>query len=371
VRGPRFTVLGGTLAAAAVGLAGAFACGDLVIPTNTQGDDSGDNGASSGDDGSASARPTPDCDAGVAPVALACTHLYSDWTQLTLAPDVQAFTPGATMWADGADSSRWIWLPPGSTIDTTDPNNWVFPVGTKLWQEVRLLGMRIETRFLWKEDALNWFRTTFVWTPDQSAATAVTVGVPNAMGLAYEIPPASACGTCHGGARDFVLGFEEVGLGLPKSSGLNLQALVQKRLLTKPPAATPVVPGSDVTTLSALAFLHANCGTSCHNRNPDAPANATGLFFKLTVDATGALPTNVQATDTWTTSYKVPSIVTPYGFEAGGFWRIAPGDAAHSSVVWTMSRRDGTPTQMPPVATHLVDEDDLQLVTSWIAALPR
>jgi hypothetical protein len=367
----RLALLQAALAAAILTVAGALACGDLVLPTNSQGDDGGDDGTSAGDDASVDPRPPPDCDAGVAPVALACTELYSDWTQLTVAPDVQPYAPGATMWADEADSSRWIWLPPGSKIDTTDPNNWSFPVGTKLWEELRLLGKRVETRFLWKEDAVDWFRTTFVWTQDQSAATSVTLGVPNAMGLAYEIPPVSQCGTCHGGAHDFVLGFEEVGLALPKSSGLNLQALIQRGLLTKPPAAIPTLPGSDANTLASLAFLHANCGTSCHNRNPNAPANDLGLFLKLTTDATGALPPTAQATDTWTTAYRVPSLVTPYGFEAGGFWRIAPGDVAHSSVAWTMGRRDGTPTQMPPIATHLIDEDDLQLITSWIATMPK
>src|SRR5579884_3071952 len=138
----------------AIGLMAFLACGDLVIPNNPA-DDAGDDSAAEylggGADVSADARPPPNCDAGIEPVALACTNLYSSWTQLTVAPDVQPYAPGTTMWADGADSSRWIWLPPGSKIDTTDLNNWSLPVGTKIWQEFRLLGKRIETRFAWKE----------------------------------------------------------------------------------------------------------------------------------------------------------------------------------------------------------------------------
>jgi hypothetical protein len=358
------------LLACAVCLAPAPACGDLVIPSNA--DDGGS--ASSGDDGgggddvSVDARPPPDCDAGVEPVALACTGLYTSWTQLTLAPDVQAFTPGATMWGDGADSSRWIWLPPGSKIDTTSLNDWVFPVGTKIWQELRLLGKRVETRYVWKEAPSLWFRTTFAWTADQSAAPALTTGQPNARGLPYEIPPVGECGQCHDGAADFVLGFELVSLGMPKSAGLNLQALVSKGLLTKNPATMPVVPGGDDDTIHALSFLHANCGTSCHNRGPSARGGATGLFLKLTVDGSGALPPSPQLTDTWTTSVNVPSTFTPYGLDAGGFWRIHPGDTAHSSVAWMTARRDGV-TQMPPIATHLVDQNDVQLLDAWIGAI--
>ncbi|MGA7118961.1 MAG: hypothetical protein WBY94_02630 [Polyangiaceae bacterium] len=362
------TVAKSLLAAAALGCLAVPACGNLVIPSNAADDGGGDDDSSAGAGDDGEARPAPDCEAGTDPVALACTGLYANWTQLTLAPDVQAYQPGATMWADGADSSRWIWLPPGQKIDTTDPNNWSFPVGTKIWQEFRLLGQRIETRFLRKDAASIWFRATFAWSDDQSAAPTVTAGVPNARGLPYEIPPVSACEKCHGGANDFVLGFEMVGLSMPQSSGLNLQALEQLQTLSNQPAAVPTIPGTDPTTLGALAFLHANCGTSCHNRNANAGASVYGLFLKLTGDATGALPTTVQETDTWTTAYKVPSSLTPYGFDAGGFWRIAPGDVAHSSVSWTVSRRDGV-VQMPPIATHLVDQNDVALLNMWIASM--
>jgi hypothetical protein len=340
-------------------------CGNLIIPSNST-DDGGGGDDSAFVDEEAS-RPTPNCEAGVEPVALMCTGLYANWGTLTLAPDVQPYTPGATMWVDGADASRWIWIPAGATIDTTDPNAWQFPVGTKLWQELRLLGKRIETRFLWKEAPGLWFRTTFAWTEDQGAAPALTIGVANARGLPYEIPAVSACEKCHAGAPDFVLGFEAVGLAMPRSSGLNLQALQQGRLLSKAPASLPVVPG-DPTTTAALGFLHANCGTSCHNRGPDAGAGQTGLYLKLTLSATGALPAQAQMTDAWITSYKVPSSLTPYGADAGNFWRIAPRDVAHSAIPWTVSRRDSV-VQMPPLGTHLVDQNDVQMLSSWIIGL--
>ena len=354
---------------AAFTLSAALECGDLVIPNNTSDDGGGDDGTlPTADAVPVDARPPPDCDAGTEPVALACTRLYSDWTQLTLASDVVAYQPGVTMWADGADSSRWIWLPPGQkTIDTHDLNNWTFPVNTKIWQEFRLLGRRIETRFLWKETSSMWFRTTFVWNDDESAAPAVQAGVPNVHGLPYEVVAVNACEKCHDGAADFVLGFELVGLSLPQSSGLNLQALVRAGTLSNPPTATASLPGNPATAAS-LTFLHANCGTSCHNRGPSAGAGVYGPFLKLTVDASGALPATAQQTDTWTTTYGVPSSLTPYGYDAGGFWRIAPGDPAHSSVVWTASRRDGV-AQMPPIGTHLVDQNDMANLASWIGSL--
>jgi hypothetical protein len=362
---------------AAVGVAALVACGDLVIPQSAAGDGGG------GDDAALDARVEPDCDAGI-PVALACTGLYADWPTLKLAPDVQAYQPGVGMWVDGATSLRWIWLPPGTKVDTTDPNNWTFPVGTKLWQELSILGQRIETRFSWKQAPTLWFRATYAWTDDLYAAPELTVGKPNARGLPYEIPAVSACEKCHNGANDFVLGFEAVGLASPQSSGLNLAALIRQGLLTNPPATLPAVPG-DVSTSTSLAYLHANCGTSCHNRNTGAEAGQTGLFMKLTVDGAGALPSSAQGTDTWLTAYKVPSIFTPGGTtittssagtgataaatSGATFYRLAPGDPSHSMIPWRAGRRDGV-TQMPPIATHLVDQYGVAVLNAWVTALP-
>jgi hypothetical protein len=366
--------------AAALGGAGLTSCGDLVIPQNA-GDDGGGDDDDAGD--ALGARSNPDCDAGV-PLALACTGLYADWPTLTLAPDVQAYQPGASMWADSATSLRWIWLPPGTQVDTTDPNNWVFPVGTKFWQELSLLGTRVETRFSWKEAPTLWFRATYAWTDDLDSAPQLTLGQPNARGLPYDIPAVSECEQCHDGAGDFVLGFEAVGLGMPQSSGLNLAALAQQGLLTKAPAGPVVVPG-DPTTSASLAFLHANCGTSCHNRSTGAEAGQTGLFMKLTVDATGALPAAAQGTDTWLTAYKVPSIFTPESAAAallpapgdasaaaaagGPFYRLDPGNLPRSMIPWRAGRRDGV-TQMPPIGTQLVDQTDVQVLDAWVTALP-
>jgi hypothetical protein len=349
-----------------------FACGDIVIPNNTSGDSDasalGEAGLANIDGAvSIDARPPPNCDAGTHPVALSCTGLYSNWTQLTLSPDVVPFEPGTTMWVDGADSSRWVWLPPGQRIDASDINNWSFPVGTKFWQEMKLLGSRVETRFLWKLSGTIWFRTTYLWSDDQSAAPELTTGLPNARGLPYDVPPVSDCEKCHNGANDFVLGFELVGLAMPMSSGLNLHALVRQGSLSSAPTAVPTVPG-DPTTAAALALLHTNCGIGCHNRNVNAGAGQTGLLLKLTADSTGALPAAANQTDTWTTAYRVPSEFTPAGNDAGGFWRIAPGDVAHSMIPWRMSRRGGV-SQMPPIDTHLVDLNGTMLLQKWIAGL--
>jgi hypothetical protein len=370
---------------AAFGVSGiaVSACGNLIIPSNSGPADAGstDDAVGSGSDfeeASADGLPPPNCDAGVFPVALACTGLYVDWGQLTVAPDVKAYAldPRVQLWADGATEKEWVWLPPGQKINTADLNNWVFPNGTKFWQELSLLGARVETRFLWKMSNGDWFRTTYVWTVDQTAAPELTTGTPNALGLPYDIPSVSQCDQCHLGAADYALGFEIVGLAMAGTGGLNLQALEQQDLLSNVPSVAPALPGSDSTVIddagvmgSALAYLHSNCGTSCHNRNVDANAGQTGLFTKLVVGPNGALP-SVEQTDTWLTAYDVPSSYTPSGYDAGGFWRLRPGDAAHSTIPWMASRRN-SPAQMPPIDTELADENEVSYLAQWTDELPQ
>lgn len=89
---------------------------------------------------------------GAVPEDLRCTGLYTDWSAKTLAPSVQAYTPAFTLYSDGASKARFISLPAGGQIDTSDLDNWVFPVGTKIWKEFSVGGVRVETRLAWKTD---------------------------------------------------------------------------------------------------------------------------------------------------------------------------------------------------------------------------
>ena len=122
-----------------------------------------------GADGEAGAPGDSGCAVGTAGEALhlACAGLYSDWPTKTVAPDFRPFVPGLTLWSDGADKTRWVHLPPGQRIDTSNMDAWTFPVGTKLFKEFRLPvagspgRRRIETRMLWKQAEGSWFRTTY------------------------------------------------------------------------------------------------------------------------------------------------------------------------------------------------------------------
>jgi hypothetical protein len=300
------------------------------------------------------------------PTELACTGLFADAAKGTVASGVLEFAPGESLWADGATKRRFIRLPPGTTIDSSNMDEWVFPKGTKFWKEFSAGGRKIETRYLEKRADSTWIRTTYAWSDDESHASEITTGVLDARGTGHDIPTQSECSECHAGAIDGVLGFEAISLSAPTAQGLTLQELTRRGLLSAPPAVAPVIPGTSLDA-AALGWLHANCGNACHNATQNALASGTGLHMRL---MTGALA-SVKDTDTWKTAVGVPSGFQPT--PGAGLLRIKPGDAAHSAIPFRDGSRERTGAQpgwqMPPIATNLPDVADVDMIKGWIDSL--
>ena len=63
-------------------------------------------------------------------------------------PGTIEFTPRHALWSDGSAKRRWLQLPPGATVDKSNPDAWEFPRGTKAWKEFSRGGRRIETRYI-------------------------------------------------------------------------------------------------------------------------------------------------------------------------------------------------------------------------------
>jgi hypothetical protein len=357
--------------AEAGGEAAAPDAADAQGPDATLGDAASSDGASDGAaDADAAIVDAGDCAPGDSgePTELRCTGLYSDWATKTVSADVMQFDPGLHLWSDGAKKTRWVYLPPADgggrqPIDTTNMDEWTFPVGTKFWKEFVLEGRRIETRLLWKREAGVWYRTTYRWSDDESTATELTTGEVDADGQGYEVPTQEACFVCHKGRRDNILGFEAVSLSSPEA-GPNIDDLADAGLITHAPDAAIVIPGNPLD-VAALGYLHANCGTACHNAGSGL-AGPTGFHMRLDV----ATLASVQTTDAYrtgvdqgTSNFTIPG--------SDQTIRLVPYDAGASCVYYRMSHRDGvdgTPpvTQMPPIDTHKVDEAGVALIGQWI-----
>ena len=271
------------------------------------------------------------------------TGLFSDLKRELLAPGVVPYRPRFELWSDGETKRRWVLLPPGARIDTSDMDAWQFPTGTKFWKEFTRDGVRVETRLLEKVGAgeADWLAVAYLWTERDDEAWLAPAGVVNSRGTAHEVPAADRCMGCHGGTVSRVLGF----------SALQVNVLALEGRVTDAPRTSFEIPG-DPTTRAALGYLHANCG-HCHNQHRP-PAGAERCFDpKRTFDL--SLRTDqldaVSDTPVYRTAMKE---------------LVVPGNAKQSPLVQCVAFGTLFRARMPPLATGRLDVEGLALLEAWI-----
>jgi hypothetical protein len=299
---------------------------------------------------------------------LACTGLY-EGAAGRIARGVRPFTPGYRLWSDGLEKSRYIALPPGAKIDTSNVDDWTFPVGTKVWKEFRWHGRRIETRYLEKRAAGNWRRTTFAWNESGTEAleerAGRTITLPGSS-QRYDIPAENDCARCHDGRADSVLGFEVIALAAPDASGLTLERLDAEALVTQPVTARAARIGGSRATSDALGWLHVNCGVSCHNPAPSASASFLGLDLKVPL-AAAPDPTRAPVVRT---AFDQPTKSLGFRDATAPRLRVVPGRPEESAVFARAASRAPT-LAMPPLASHVVDQEGVAKLRAWITSLDR
>jgi len=311
--------------------------------------------------------------ADTAPQHLADTGLYMDFAARTLAPGVHPFSPQYPLWSDGASKRRWFSLPPGSRIDATNPDAWVFPVGTRFWKEFAF-GRPVETRLIERRADGEWLFATYRWKEDGSDAVLVPEKgarrvAESRPGVPYDLPGVVECRACHESGLAPILGFSTLQLSSdrdpnalhaipPDPGSLDLDDLLRRGWIRGLPKALTVHPprvrAATPTERTVLGYLHANC-SNCHN-SQSLIANL-GLSFVVRADGTPeALATVVGK----------PSHYHPTGTTI--HMLIVPGDPNASLVMARISSR-GNSRQMPPMDSHLADADGIALVSRWIREL--
>lgn len=313
--------------------------------------------------------PTPDA---CAPAL----RLYANPDCQTLREGVVAFEPQFPFWSDGTSKTRFVHLPADGIIDTSDPDAWVFPVGTLLGKHFETPeGLRLETRVLEKVADVRgpegWAFETYAWDASGGDVERVVRGREDVLGTGHDIPEQDACSECHsGGANqheaaipahellDLALGFGAIQLS-HEDSATTLRSLVAAGRLSHD-IEEAVVPGHDVAR-HALGYLHANCGP-CHGG--PAPRKDMDLVVPVGVRTVEDTPTFLQ-----TVGVPTDRDSRATGIQDMPAVRIAPGDAAGSAIVWRMGRRGDDDAPMPPLATKVVHQAGVEDVAAWIDSL--
>lgn len=281
------------------------------------------------------------------PLWLSETVLYSDIARKRVAPDMREYEPAFALWSDGAEKRRWLYVPRGARIDSSDIDHWQFPVGTVAFKEFSRDGRRIETRMIARISASAYWMGAFLWNEDESNARYVPDGQRDARGTEHDVPSGTQCGTCHNGEPGKLLGFSAV-----------QQPRAPPELLSRPMPA-PFAPPGDATTQRALGYLHANCA-HCHNPSGSARPD-TDMSLRLSVHDRDAASTAAYLS---IVGQPLQSFVRS---ELRA--RVRAGDPNGSAVLQRMLTRDSA-SQMPPIGTEEIDQSGSAAVRAWIEGLP-
>jgi hypothetical protein len=328
--------------------------------------------------------PAADDDAGVEDDSCMQLGLYVDHHCKHLARGVVPYSPSYELWADGADKERFIFLPDGKKIDTTNAERWTFPVGTRVYKTFTQNGLKLETRVFRKiaEPAgiESWTYEAYAWREDQRSVDLVgEQGQPNVLGTDHDIPKKEDCARCHTRAgADILNGFEAIQLN-HAGPGWTLQRLIEQGRLVNGTSGAALnvstenarVPGTPVEQ-AALGYLHANCG-NCHG-GPTPPPKARPLDLSLEVGKTNVTDAAAYKAAIACTDLRSWTGHDPYVFV------IDPGSAATSGIIGRMSARATTgpydqaepvfsPDQMPRLGTEKPDLVGIARVSRWIDRL--
>jgi cytochrome c553 len=313
------------------------------------------------------AQPEP-----CAPARLSDTGLFEG--RGSIAPGVRPYSPQYPLWSDGAAKSRWVYLPPATAIDTTEPGDWMFPVGTKFWKEFTFNGRKVETRFLWRATADRWVFASYAWNAEGTdAVLAPDEGLPGAAELApgrsHDIPAVAECRACHGTARPAPLGFNALQLstdrdpnaihGEPLAPGMitNATLAAEGRFAPARPelvADPPRIRTGNPRTRAVLGYFAANCGT-CHNRSGEIAYAGPSLKHDDLADGDSTTTALLAQLTAW----QAPG-------RAEGTTRMLDDLVPDASAMLVRMRSRRPSSQMPPLGTVLRDEAAIDAVTKWI-----
>jgi len=325
--------------------------------------------------------------------------MYSDFDNKVLDSALLMFEPAYLLWSDEAIKRRWIYLPPGTKIDTSDMDNWRFPIGTKIFKQFSYqpdVGDEIilETRLVMRLDTADtaeaWWGGSFAWygegvdpevgspLADPELVTADrSTPVPDRT-EDHIVPRQSACAGCHNGSSHKYLGFQAVQLTHDKEVGgltVNTDYLWANNLLTHQPQDKGYPVPGDATAQAALGYLHANCA-HCHVP-PELRASLAPCYDNTSGDGIPNAAFRLRTTDTTvettlTYTSMVNQTVKIPGNAGDLTTRIIPGDAANSEVHFRMDVLRGDNQQMPPFAggyNQIIHTEGVTTVETWINSL--
>ena len=254
----------------------------------------------------------------------------------------------APFWSDGADKSRFLAIPDGTTITIGPDGDWELPNKSVTMKHFRIGGKLIETRLFVRHEDGGWGGYTYVWNDAQTdAVKANPAGETRAVGTqVWQYPSRARCMSCHTPEAGGTLGLEtrQVNRSIlypaTNREANQIDSLAHVGMFGAAPGAASTLPafvspfGAAPLEERARTYLHANC-SNCH-RGDKRPS----LQFEKTLAETKLC--------------EAPAA-------------IVPGSPQTSPLV-TLMRSTDPSVRMPKAAGSVIDEAGVKLIEDWIRA---
>lgn len=272
------------------------------------------------------------------------------------------YSVASPLWSDGAEKERYFSLPDNTKIELTNEGDFLFPVGSVLMKHFKLDDRFIETR-IFARGELGWQGFSYEWRDDQTDAQLLMDSKEKSVeGIQWQYPSSAQCLTCHTQVANFALGLETVQLNnsmLYSASGVTAHqldslahiSLFSSSITQSHRAHTLFALADGAATLAqrARSYLHSNC-SNCHSVDGPTPVNLDLRYS-----------TALAATQTCTVQPTAGNL----GIDNARI--VAPGEPERSVLLARMKVRDAN--QMPPLASHLVDDEAVEVISMWIGGL--
>jgi uncharacterized repeat protein (TIGR03806 family) len=313
------------------------------------------------------------------PPTLAAAGVFANLTNLMPHAGIVPYDINVPFWSDHAIKSRWFSVPNTNlTIGFNANVNWSFPTGTvwvkhfelELTNGVPASRQRLETRLLVKNNA-GTYGVSYRWGNSATNATLVSeAGLDEAFVIndgggilrtqVWRYPSWVECQACHTSEGGFGLGFNtpQLNRDFNYSTGLTNQILALSKAgyfntsVTNPGGLIALAHATNAgATLEfrARSYLTANC-VYCHQ--PGGSAQQANWDARITTPLAAAGILNGQLTDDFGNTHN----------------RVIKPLSVTNSMLHTRISSRG-PRQMPPIASALVDTQNVGLVTQWISSM--
>lgn len=292
------------------------------------------------------------------PARLSDYNFFTDAAATRPGIGVIAYRLNTPLWSDGAEKSRFLYLPPRGQAAANGDGLLGLPVGAALIKHFAFAGKLIETRVLLHR-AAGWVALPYVWNAEQTEARLALAGkrielvTPAGQAISYAVPNKNQCKDCHSqdgvvipiGPKAYNLSPQWLA-GLEKRGWIDRVPKVSRRIpLWEDRAKAPVAD-------AARGYLDANCA-HCHN--PQGAASNSGLYLGWQVSDPMALGVNKRPV-------AAGRGVGPHEFA------IVPGKPDQSILLYRMASTEGG-VAMPELGRETRDPAGETVVRAWIAGM--